>query len=115
MLSQCIFVLVVVWVSLFPVIGYVETQQQTGIVHTTATLSEARSHLAATSSGDLAFFGGGNGTTGLSARVDILNVSSGIWTTTNLSQPRGWFAAISSRNLVFFGGGGTYIHIFRSS
>jgi hypothetical protein len=53
--------------------------------HTTATLSEARHHLAATSSGELVFFAGGQNATEYNARVDILNVSSGIWTTTTLS------------------------------
>jgi hypothetical protein len=54
--------------------------------HSTATLSEACSHLTATSSGELVFFAGEYNATGqASARVDILNVSSGIWTTTTLS------------------------------
>jgi hypothetical protein len=44
---------------------------------------------ASTSSGELVFFVGGENATGqASARVDILNVSSGIWTTNTLSQPR---------------------------
>jgi hypothetical protein len=58
-------------------------QQQTGTLllfnHTTATLSEGRAYLAATSSGELVLFAGGwNATEQASARVDILNVSSGI-------------------------------------
>jgi hypothetical protein len=64
-----------------------------------------RSALAATSSGELVFFAGGENTTGYNDRIDILNVSSGIWTTATLSQPRSQLAATSSRNLVFFGGG----------
>jgi hypothetical protein len=84
---------------------FVGVQQGGKINHTTATLSEARCRLAATSSGELVFFAGGWNGTGASARVDILNVSSGMWTTTTLSQPRSDLAATSSRNLVFFGGG----------
>jgi hypothetical protein len=83
-------------------------QQQGNLLfnHTIATLSESRCCLAATSSGELVFFAGGyNATKQASARVDILNVSSGIWTTTTLSQPRYYISATSSRNLVFFGGG----------
>jgi hypothetical protein len=82
-------------------------QQQAGIVHTIATLSEARRSLSAISSGELVFFAGGRSQTGPSDRVDILNVSSGSWTTTTLSQPRFDLAATSSQNLVFFGGGYT--------
>jgi len=48
---------------------------------TTATLSEARSNLAATSVGDLALFGGGQDYDGVSAVVDIFNSASGTWTT----------------------------------
>jgi hypothetical protein len=79
-----------------------ETVQPT-ITHTTATLC-----YPAATSGELVFFAGGQSAiVGLqaSARVDILNVSSGIWTTTTLSQPRTQLTATSSRNLVFFGGG----------
>jgi hypothetical protein len=85
---------------------------QSGITQTTATLSEARYWLAATSAGDLVFFGGGYNATPFtpSNRVDICNVTSGSWTTATLSVPRGVLAAASSGNLVFFAGGwnGTY-------
>jgi hypothetical protein len=81
--------------------------QQVNINQTTAALSEARTALAATSSGELVFFGGGyNTTNGTSSdRVDICNVTSGIWTTATLSVPRFDLAATSSCNLVFFAGG----------
>jgi hypothetical protein len=75
---------------------------------TTTTLSQARSHLAATSLGELVFFGGGyvgNLATYTSAQVDICNVTSGIWTTATLSISRSSLAAASSGNLVLFGGG----------
>jgi hypothetical protein len=56
-------------------------QQQTGnllFTRTTATLSEARYWLAATSSRYLVFFGGGyNLTTTYYDRIDIYNISSG--------------------------------------
>jgi len=85
----------------------VVAQQQANITQTTATLSQARYHLAATSSGELVFFGGGwNGTSGyVSNRVDICNVTSEIWTTATLSVPRRELAAASSGSLVFFAGG----------
>jgi len=78
---------------------------QSGITQTTAALSEARYSLAATSLGDLVFFGGGYNQTGVSDRVDICNVTSGSWTTATLSIPRAELAATSSGNLVFFAGG----------
>jgi hypothetical protein len=89
-----------------------ETQQQQGnIIHTTTILSEARSELAATSSGELVFFVGGyNSTT--SDRVDIYNVTSGSWTTATLSIPRSQLAATSSQNLVFWWRLGWNINIF---
>jgi hypothetical protein len=77
-----------------------------GLVHKTARLSEARNALAATSSGDLVFFGGGlNATETESARVDIYNVTSGSWRRATLSVARRYLAAASAGNLVFFGGG----------
>jgi hypothetical protein len=86
---------------------FAEAQQGT-MNHTTATLSEARWFLAATSSGELVFFGGGYNATGPSDRVDICNVTSGIWTTATLSVARYQHAAASSGTLVFFAGGWIY-------
>jgi predicted Ser/Thr protein kinase len=83
----------------------VEAQQGANINHTVATLSQARSWLVATSSGDLVFFGGGLNATGPSDQVDICNVTSGSWTTATLSIPRLELAAASSGNLILFGGG----------
>src|SRR4051812_21536917 len=68
---------------------------------TTASLSQARSALAATTVGNLALFAGGyNGTQ--SDRVDIYNATSGNWTIASLSQPRFWLAATSVGNLALF-------------
>jgi len=84
---------------------------QSGITQSIATLSEARAWIAATSSGDLIFFAGGIlSFTSVSDRVDIYNVTSGIWTTATLSLPRGGLAAASSGNLVFFAGGGNSLN-----
>jgi len=79
--------------------------QPNDIIQTTATLGQARSNLAATSLGELVFFGGGLSATGASDRVDISNVTTGSWTTVTLSVPRAYLAAASSGNLVFFAGG----------
>jgi hypothetical protein len=96
--------------NFFSFVQLLEAQQQQGTINqTAATLSQARSHLAATSSGELVFFGGGRSSTGqASDRVDIYNVTSGSWTTSTLSIAREQLAATSSQNLVFFDGGLNY-------
>jgi hypothetical protein len=54
---------------------------------TTTTLSQARSHLAATSVDNrYVLLGGGNNGSGLSNVVDIFDLLSGMWNTTTLSQ-----------------------------
>jgi predicted Ser/Thr protein kinase len=80
--------------------------------HTTATLSEARYHLAAAASENLVFFAGGmkriNETSGYytpSDRVDIYNITSNIWTNATLSEARYALVAAVSENLVLFAGG----------
>jgi predicted Ser/Thr protein kinase len=97
-----------VWLQIFlwlVVLKCAEPQQQT-ISQTAATLSQARCCLAATSSGELVFFGGGSVTfSNTIAQVDIYNVASGSWTTSNLSVARRNLVATSSGNLVFFAGG----------
>jgi hypothetical protein len=75
---------------------------------TTATLSQARSALAATSVDNrYALFGGGYNGSVSSNVVDIFDSLSGMRNTTALSQARYWLAATSLGNLAFFGGGQT--------
>jgi hypothetical protein len=76
----------------------------------TTTLSQARSHLAATSLGNLAFFGGGHFTKGSNENqpsnvVDIFNSTSQTWSTSTLSQARDQLASSSIGEIVAFGGG----------
>jgi len=62
----------------------------------TATLSAARSDLAATSVRDLALFGGGLDSRGASSsRVDIYHSTTGTWSTATLSAARSDLAATS--------------------
>jgi predicted Ser/Thr protein kinase len=89
-------------------LNFVTSQPQEYVTHATATLSQARYQLAATSSGELVFFGGGWNATNpfiASNRIDICNVTLGIWTTATLSVPRGSLAAASLGNFVFFAEG----------
>jgi outer membrane biogenesis lipoprotein LolB len=70
-----------------------------------ATHFQFECFLAATSSQNLVFFGGGWNETTVYDRVDIYNTLNGSWSTATLSQPRDNLAATSVGNLVFFGGG----------
>jgi hypothetical protein len=73
---------------------------------TTVTHSIPRYDLAATSSQNLVFFGGGwNVTATYYNRVDIYNTLNRSWSTATLSIPRFALAATSVGNLVLFGGG----------
>jgi hypothetical protein len=71
----------------------------------TTTLSQARYYLAATSLGNLAFFGGGYDRKQSFNVVDIFNSTSQTWSNTTLSQARYQFAASSIGEIVAFGGG----------
>ncbi len=56
---------------------------------TTAQLSEGRTQLAATGSGELVIFAGGvNSSNAVSNTMDIYNVSTGAWTTAELGEAR---------------------------
>jgi hypothetical protein len=75
---------------------------------TTASLSQPRRELTATSVGDLALFAGGlsvGAAPTYFSIVDIYNASSNSWTTASLSQARDILAATSLGDLAFFAGG----------
>jgi hypothetical protein len=72
----------------------------------TATLSQPRCCLAATSVGNLVLFGGGQNSKVPSNVVDLFNVTNNTWTTATLSQARYGLAATSVDNrYALFGGG----------
>ena len=73
----------------------------------TASLSQGRYNLAATSAGNQVFFGGGYSSSGFSNAVDIFNTSTNAWTTANLSHDCWNLAATAVGNTVFFAGGTT--------
>ncbi len=58
-----------------------------------ATLSQARSGLAAASVGSKVLFAGGINITATSNVVDIYDDRTGLWSTTTLSQARSYLAA----------------------
>ncbi|MEM1450803.1 MAG: hypothetical protein AAGI22_16905 [Planctomycetota bacterium] len=72
----------------------------------TATLSQARHRIAATSVGDLALFAGGTiPATGPTDVVDLYDASTGTWTTSALSTPRELIGATSVAGRAYFAGG----------
>ncbi len=76
-------------------------------VHTTATLSEARYRLTATTVGGKALFAGGirSGEDFISNVVDIYDTDTGLWTTSTLSQARYSLDATTVGNKAMFAGG----------
>jgi hypothetical protein len=111
--SQNICAFVVVWCvrvcvreTVHLLVNCVTAQRTVNVTQTTATASETRFLLAATSSGELVFFGGGYNARGeVSAQVGICNVTSGNWTIAALSVLRAYLAAASSGNPIFFARG----------
>ena len=75
------------------------------ISHTTATLSQARGYLAATTVGNMALFAGGYSASGYSSVVDIYNSVTGQWSTASLSQARDRLSAATVGSLALFAGG----------
>ncbi|MCV9389328.1 LamG-like jellyroll fold domain-containing protein [Reichenbachiella ulvae] len=71
----------------------------------TATLSEARSHMAAASVGTKVLFAGGINAASTSAVVDIYDSSTDAWTTATLSQDRQLLSATTVGDKVIFAGG----------
>lgn len=71
-------------------------------------LSQGRSNLTATSSGNRIFFAGGEYSTNISSNViDIYDVTTGKWTIDHLSQASGYLQGISVSNKIIFAGGQT--------
>jgi hypothetical protein len=71
----------------------------------TATLSQPRGALAATSVGGKVFFGGGYDGSRWSNAVDIYDTTTGTWSTAMLSQASSNLAAASAGDKVCFAGG----------
>jgi len=58
--------------------------------------------------GDLALFGGGNGESNYSARVDVYNSTSGTWSNKSLSEACNFLAATTVGDLALFGCGASW-------
>ncbi|MAG36986.1 MAG: hypothetical protein CL878_12190, partial [Dehalococcoidia bacterium] len=77
----------------------------TGIIWTTAALSQARRNPVGTSVGTTALFAGGHDGTNPSAAVDVYDGTSSSWSTASLSQQRTTLAAASDGTRAYFAGG----------
>ncbi len=88
----------------------------TELPRTTATLSQGRSGLAATSVDSKALFGGGHSGVGRSDVVDIFDAETQTWSTASLSSPRSSLAATTVGTKAIFAGGwvstGTDVDIY---
>ncbi len=95
--------------GLITVSGVVDIYDSTTEKWSAATLSQARSGLAAASVGSLVFFtGGSNGTSSYSSVVDIYDDNTGLWSSASiLSQARSGLVAATVGSKVLFGGGVT--------
>lgn len=73
-----------------------------------ATLSVARSEIAATSVGSKAYFAGGldTGATGVSKVIDVYDAATGQWSTMQLRDAKRGAAAVTRGNEIIFAGGG---------
>lgn len=81
----------------------------------TATLSQGRCELAATSIGHYALFAGGNVAGSMSSTVDIFDASTGQWSTSSLSVASENLAAATVGNDAIFAGGASPAGWTRSS
>ena len=71
----------------------------------TASLSEGRTDLSATTSGNKIYFSGGKNNTAVSWRIDIFDGASNTWDTTHLMEPKMSMAAIAVGNNLYWAGG----------
>jgi len=76
-----------------------------GLVHSTANLSQGRYWLAATTVGNKALFAGGSGASNV---VDIYDADTNTWSTATLSQARSQLSATTVGNKAMFAGGYYY-------
>lgn len=84
----------------------VDIYNASSLLWTSATLSQARYELAATTVGSLALFAGGVLESSVPTdRVDIYNSTSHTWSNASLSEPRGHLAATTVGALALFAGG----------
>ena len=82
------------------------------LIRTTSTpLSAARWHLAATTVGNYALFGGGGNSSGSSYTVDAYDTSLTRTNPTPLSKARSYLAATTVGNYALFGGGGNSFNV----
>lgn len=88
-----------------PVYNTVDIYDEQTLTQTTATLSEARSHLAVVSLGTKAFFIGGKTQNGFSDKMDIYKSDDNSWQVITLPQQRGYAGAAIIGSKIYIAGG----------
>jgi hypothetical protein len=71
----------------------------------TATLSEARMDINATTAGNKIYFAGGRNGTNVSKTIDIYDAATNSWSVSLLQQPRTGMASMSAGDKIFWAGG----------
>lgn len=71
----------------------------------TATLSEARMDITATTSGDKIYFAGGQSELNASKTIDVYDAATNSWSISSLSQARTGMASIAAGGKIFWAGG----------
>lgn len=95
-----------IWPDLGKYLDTVDIYDDTTGTWSVAKLAVARSNLAATSVGNLAFFAGGTSGSGLITDVvDIYDADTNTWSVTTLSTKRAYLTAASLGTKAYFAGG----------
>jgi N-acetylneuraminic acid mutarotase len=71
----------------------------------TASLSEARMNISATTIGTKIYFAGGRTRTAASKAIDIYDAASNTWSTSELSEPKFGIAGMPAGNKIYWAGG----------
>ena len=71
----------------------------------TASLSQARTDITATTSGNSIYFAGGRNGINVSNVIDIYDATNNSWSVSSLQQSRIWMASIATNNKIFWASG----------
>jgi hypothetical protein len=71
----------------------------------TASLSESRQGLCATTAGNKIYFAGGSNGTGVSKKIDIYDGTTDSWSTSTLIEGKEYFSSIVVSNKIYWAGG----------
>ena len=78
---------------------------------TTATLSEGRTEISATTAGNKIYFAGGRTGSYISKTIDIYDALTGTWSTSRMEEPKLGMASIAVDDKIFWAGGSNVFSI----